>query len=50
MILMDPDTLYKVKYEPKGHPELAKEVKDLAPKYLFMKITEWGLITVPGLF
>lgn len=27
-----PEALYKVKYEPKGHPELAKEVKDLAPK------------------
>lgn len=27
-----PEALYKVKYEPKGHPELAKEVKNLASK------------------
>lgn len=27
-----PEALYKVKYEPKGHPELAKEVKSLASK------------------
>jgi 4,5-DOPA dioxygenase extradiol len=26
-----PEALYKVKYEPKGHPDLAKEVKNLAP-------------------
>ena len=27
-----PDALYKVKYEPKGHPELASEVKSLGSK------------------
>ena len=27
-----PDALYKVKYEPNGHPELAREVKGLASK------------------
>ncbi len=27
-----PEALYKVKYEPKGHPEFAKEVKNLASK------------------